>query len=116
MKAGTILYIFTHPSTARNKTPRRTLSPQQRRILRAKTAGTCHVCGGSLGSGWQADHVVSHRRGGTHSLDNYLPACRVCNALRRGYDPPVLRSIIRMGVYVKDEIRRAGDCEEHRKE
>ena len=106
MKAGTIRNIFSNPSRVRSSQSRLPLRPRERGAIRAKTAGTCHVCGGPLGAGWQADHVVPHRRGGAHSLDNYLPACRICNSLRRGYDPPVLRAIIRMGVYVKQEIRQ----------
>src|SRR6266513_2493821 len=106
MKAATILRVSSRIISQRNLSARLALTRRQRRAIYAKTAGTCHVCGGPLGRGWQADHVVPPRRGGSHSLDNYLPACRVCNALRRGYDPAVLRSIIQMGVYVKHEMRQ----------
>jgi hypothetical protein len=53
-----------------------------RRLIRDKTDGRCHVCGGPLGKKWQADHVRPKARGGADIANNYLPACRICNQLR----------------------------------
>jgi 5-methylcytosine-specific restriction endonuclease McrA len=77
-----------------------------RATVLAKTAGTCHVCGGAVGDEWQADHVVPFIRGGTSELDNYLPICVTCNRLRWSYPPTVFRMVIRLGIYAKDEIKR----------
>jgi hypothetical protein len=38
-------------------------------------------------------------------VDNYLPICRECNTIRRGHDPAVLRLIMRLGTYARNEIR-----------
>jgi 5-methylcytosine-specific restriction endonuclease McrA len=70
-----------------------------------KTGGTCHVCGGAVGRKWQADHVVPHKLGGQARLENYLPICKECNRLRWFHAPDVVRLIMRLGVYAKNEIR-----------
>ena len=105
MKAAQIKRIFAKPPRNRNPTPTRGLTSKQRVRIRAKTGGTCHVCGGPLGSDWQADHVVPHHLGGPHTEDNYLPACRTCNRLRWMYSPRVLQLVIRFGLIAKQEIR-----------
>jgi 5-methylcytosine-specific restriction endonuclease McrA len=40
--------------------------------------GRCAYCGES--TALEADHRVPLSRGGTNTIDNILPACRVCNA------------------------------------
>ena len=97
--------IFAKPSREPRTVRRSKLTARQRAVVLAKTAGTCHVCGGPSGSGWQADHVIPHERGGIHALDNYLPICRECNRLRWSYGPEVLRMILRFGILAKHEIR-----------
>lgn len=57
------------------------------------------------GKRWQADHVLHHRLGGAHSIDNYLAICRECNGLRWSHSPRVMRLIMRIGIYAKREIR-----------
>lgn len=91
--------------TPKARVPRRSLPPRVRQRIFAKTAGTCHVCGGSAGSRWRADHVVPYTRGGHCSEENLLPVCAECNRLRWSYAPDVLRLIIRLGIYAKHEIR-----------
>ena len=92
------------------KTPvrrrRRTLSPKVRKLIRAKTEGRCHVCGGPLGRSWDADHVRPHARGGTSNPDNYLPACSVCNRARWKTGPIELRKILAYGIFAKRQMRR----------
>lgn len=71
MTEAEIREIFARPKKrTRAVTGRRSLSPKQRAYVLAKTAGTCHVRGGRVGRGWQADHVIPHQHGGAHSLDN----------------------------------------------
>ena len=88
MKAADIQRIFAKPPRRRSPGRGHSLTRKQRERVRAKTGGTCHVCGGTLGSDWQADHVVPHHLGGAHVEDNYLPACRVCNRLRENPGSP----------------------------
>lgn len=54
---------------------------------------------------WQADHVIPHILGGQATLDNYLPICKECNRLRWFHSPDVIRLIMRLGIYAKNEIR-----------
>jgi 5-methylcytosine-specific restriction endonuclease McrA len=58
-----------------------------------------------VGKRWQADHVVPHKLGGQAVLENYLPICKECNRLRWSHAPEVIRLIMRLGVYAKNEIR-----------
>ena len=81
------------------------LTAAQRTAILAKTACTCHVCGGRAGKSWQADYVKPHRLGGQGSAENGLPICRECNTARRSYSPKVQQLIMRLGIYARSEIR-----------
>ena len=105
MTAQEIRKLCARPDKSSNKRPRARLSSADREKIFRKTGGTCHVCGGSLGERWQADHVVPHILGGQATLDNYLPICKECNRLRWFHSPDVIRLIMRLGVYAKNEIR-----------
>ncbi len=48
-----------------------------RRAVFARDGGRCVYCGGPANS---VDHVVPRSRGGTHTWDNVVAACRPCNA------------------------------------
>jgi len=89
------------------KGQRRMLSPSQRRAVFQKTAGKCHICGGTISKGepWQADHVFSHSLGGEHVLDNYLPAHSICNNYRWFYLSEEFQWILKLGVWLKTEIK-----------
>lgn len=50
--------------------------PLSRRAVFTRDGQTCVYCGGSATS---IDHVVPRSRGGTHSWDNVVAACRRCN-------------------------------------
>ncbi len=89
----------------RRRFRRRALSEADRAVIRAKTKGCCHICGGRLGERWVADHVVAHAGGGEPSLDNLLPACRVCNGLRWHWTATKIRKILQLGIYANREIR-----------
>jgi len=95
-----------------NVTPRATLTDRERAAIFAKTAGTCHVCGGRAGKTWQVDHIVPHRLGGEASVENCLPICRECNTLRRSHSPRVQQLIIRLGTCARNEIRHETDLGE----
>jgi 5-methylcytosine-specific restriction endonuclease McrA len=64
---------------------RTSLTAAERLQVLAKTSGACHICGGKIeGKSWRADHVIAHSAGGTHDVDNYLPAHATCNNYRWG--------------------------------
>jgi 5-methylcytosine-specific restriction endonuclease McrA len=50
--------------------------PLSRRAVFTRDGQTCVYCGGSATS---IDHVVPRSRGGTHTWDNVVAACRRCN-------------------------------------
>jgi 5-methylcytosine-specific restriction endonuclease McrA len=87
--------------------PRTSLTAAERRQVLAKTSGRCHICGGMIeGASWQADHVMAHSVGGTHNVDNYLPAHSVCNNYRWDYQPEEFRYILKLGVWARTQIER----------
>ena len=87
--------------------PRAALTNAQRQQVLAKTEGRCHICGGIIAEAtWHADHVFPHSSGGTHSVDNYLPAHAVCNNYRWDYTPDEYQLILKLGVWLKGEILR----------
>ena len=72
-----------------------------------KTGGRCHICGGTInGNDWEADHVMAYSTGGTHSVDNYLPAHFICNNYRWHYDTEEFQWILKLGVWIRTQIER----------
>jgi hypothetical protein len=82
------------------------LSPKQREAVLKKTAGRCHVCGGSIEDTWCADHVFAHSHGGLHTEDNYLPAHDLCNNYRWFYGSEEFQWILKLGVWLRTRIER----------
>lgn len=86
----------------------RRVSPgtKDRKIIRQKTGGLCHICGGELGPKWAADHITPVAKGGGNEIDNFLPACGTCNRLKWHRKPEMIRFIMQLGIYAKKEIER----------
>jgi len=88
-----------------NRQARQSLSRSERTRILAKTDGRCHICGGLIGkSAWQADHVLAHSAGGTHSADNYLPAHALCSNYRWDYSAEEFQLILKLGVWTRTQI------------
>lgn len=86
---------------------RRSLTPNQRKEILAKTNARCHVCGVDLQSGkFHADHVQTHISGGPHEENNYLPSCQTCNNYRWHFAPEELQIILKLGVWAKGQLLR----------
>jgi hypothetical protein len=85
---------------------RRALSLVERQRVHAKTAGRCHICGGIVDEGWQADHVLAHSGGGGVEADNYLAAHALCNNYRWDYLPQEFQTILKLGVWARTQIER----------
>jgi 5-methylcytosine-specific restriction endonuclease McrA len=85
------------------------LSAKTRKLIRAKTGGRCHVCGGPLGPKWAADHVRPRARGGQDAAENYLPACNSCNAARWHRKSKVIRRMLKLGAYLLPQIEARTD-------
>jgi 5-methylcytosine-specific restriction endonuclease McrA len=83
------------------------LTAAERLLVLAKTSGCCHICGGTVeGQKWQADHVIAYSAGGTHNVDNYLPAHATCNNYRWDYLPEEFQYILKLGVWARTQIER----------
>jgi len=89
---------------------RKNISKILREKVFEKTNGRCHVCGkrlvlnakeGSRGR-WHVDHILQVKNAGSHEIGNYLPICRDCNFLRRGYKSKKMRRIFRFGIVAHD--------------
>jgi hypothetical protein len=85
---------------------RQKLSASERKEILTKTDSRCHICGGKIEDVWDADHVLSHSKGGEHSVDNYLPAHKVCNNYRWDYLSEEFQEILKLGVWVRTQVER----------
>ena len=88
------------------KRTRQIPSAAERREILAKTAGRCHVCGGTIKGAWEADHVLAHSSGGGHIADNYLAAHALCNSYRWDYSSEESQLILKLGVWIRTQIER----------
>jgi 5-methylcytosine-specific restriction endonuclease McrA len=59
------------------RVPYRAQAPLTRRAVFARDHWTCQYCGAAAEN---LDHVVPKSRGGTHTWDNVVAACRRCNS------------------------------------
>lgn len=59
------------------KVPYRHQAPLTRRAVFARDDWTCQYCGAAAEN---IDHVVPRSRGGSHTWDNVVAACRRCNS------------------------------------
>ena len=59
------------------RVPHRTRVPLSRRAIFARDGHRCQYCNRTAEN---IDHVIPRSRGGTHSWDNVVASCRVCNA------------------------------------
>ena len=96
-----------HRRQSRTRRPRRQrLTAAERDHVARKTGRKCHLCGGDLGDAWEADHVHSHSAGGTHRVDNYLPAHAACNNYRWDYLPDEFLWALKIGVWARLVIEK----------
>ncbi len=83
---------------------RKRLTTSERKSVLAKTNRRCHICGGKISGRWHADHVLPHSVGGTHKVDNFLPAHALCNNYRWDYSEKEFQYILKIGVWARKEI------------
>ncbi len=82
------------------------LSKSDRVLIHQKTDGNCHICGVSLSvDKYEADHIKSHSKEGTDTIENFLPACKTCNNYRWDYLPAELQWILKIGIWARTEIQ-----------
>jgi 5-methylcytosine-specific restriction endonuclease McrA len=66
------------------KVPFRTRAPLTRRAVFARDGWACQYCGAPAEN---LDHVIPKSRGGEHSWENVVAACRRCNARKENHLP-----------------------------
>jgi 5-methylcytosine-specific restriction endonuclease McrA len=88
----------------RATTRRKSLKPRDRALILEKTGGRCHICGGLVHDGWEADHVLSHSGGGGHCAENYLPAHTLCNSYRWDYSSEESQWVLKIGVWARKQM------------
>jgi 5-methylcytosine-specific restriction endonuclease McrA len=64
--------------------PYRAHAPLTRRAVFARDSWSCQYCGAAAEN---LDHVIPRSRGGLHSWDNVVAACRRCNAKKEDRTP-----------------------------
>lgn len=76
--------------------PRKTISKAMRQQVYNKCQGHCAYCGKEIDiEDMQVDHIVSHMGNkGKDDIDNYLPACKLCNHAKCTYTIENFRSYI----------------------
>jgi 5-methylcytosine-specific restriction endonuclease McrA len=86
----TALHAFPLPSVIRLVYMIRRPRPQTARLSRrevfVRDGYTCQYCGKETRD-LTIDHVVPRHRGGSHSWENLVSACRVCNHRKAGRTP-----------------------------
>ena len=82
------------------------LTPSDRDLILRKTGGRCHICGGKIKGNWQADHVLARSVGGKPTIENYLPAHKLCNHYRWDYSAGEFQYLLRIGVWTCTKIRK----------
>jgi 5-methylcytosine-specific restriction endonuclease McrA len=66
------------------KVPYRAQAALTRRAVFARDGWTCQYCGSAAEN---VDHVIPKSRGGQHSWDNVVAACRRCNSRKENRSP-----------------------------
>ena len=77
--------------------PRKGISKMTRQNVYTKFNGKCAYCGCDIDlKEMQVDHLVAHMsQGGKDSLDNYYPACQVCNRVKSNCSIDGFKRVIR---------------------
>ena len=74
---------------------RKRLTKAERQQVYEKYDGRCAYCGKEIEfKDMQVDHLVSLHNGGADSMDNYMPACRMCNHYKRTASLETFRKLI----------------------
>jgi 5-methylcytosine-specific restriction endonuclease McrA len=81
-------YALEAPSVLRLryfvKVPYRAQAPLTRRAVFARDGWSCQYCGAAAEN---LDHIVPRSRGGEHSWENVVAACRRCNSKKENRRP-----------------------------
>jgi hypothetical protein len=81
-------------------------SRSQRATIHAKTGGRCYSCGLAmeLTDDWWVEHIVPFSLGGTETMENLLPSCKLCNHLRLHHKAERFHLLLTVGDAMLREI------------
>jgi 5-methylcytosine-specific restriction endonuclease McrA len=82
------------------KVPYRTRAPLTRRAVFARDGWACQYCGRTAEN---LDHVIPKSRGGEHSWENVVAACRRCNSRKENHLPHDIGLRLRRPPYVPSD-------------
>jgi len=83
--------------------PYRARAALTRRAVFARDGWACQYCGGAAEN---VDHVIPKSRGGEHSWENVVAACRRCNSRKENRQPhEVGLTLVRQPFVPKDGLR-----------
>ena len=78
--------IFSIPAFERANSDRPAIPTAIRTEVMTRDGGICRYCG-ETGEPFEIDHVVPWSRGGEHSINNLVVACRPCNRAKHDRTP-----------------------------
>lgn len=101
--------LKAHRGANKNKLARKySLSKSDKIAILEKTNYKCHICGDTVAvNAFEADHIQAHSSAVNNKLDNFLPACRLCNNYRWHCDPEEIKWILKLGIWLRGEIRKS---------
>jgi hypothetical protein len=89
----------------KKSTRKYSLTKAQKEEILNKTDSRCHICGCNLkNKKFECDHVKSHSSGGSSIINNFLPACSLCNNYRWHYLSKEFQWILKLGVWARTEV------------
>lgn len=100
-RVRTQLYRQAHPESHRSSEHRRrarkmsalcTATSEQEVAIKTAYKGRCAYCG-KRPSQLTIDHVVPLAKGGTHTPENLVPACKACNSAKRDKQAPLIPAV-----------------------
>lgn len=99
--AGMYLYLREKSKAERwlkdHPLPRKSIGKKTREQVYSMFDGRCAYCGRRISlEAMQVDHIVSHMsNGGEDTVDNYYPACQVCNRVKSALTMEQFRANVR---------------------
>jgi hypothetical protein len=87
---------------------RKPFTKKIRAEVMAKTNGHCYSCGHKFESPSEVwiEHIIAFSTGGSNTIENLLPGCRICNYTRSKHTPRKIQRILTIGSVLVDEIDR----------
>lgn len=90
----------------RSPRARKPFSQKLRAEVMAKTDGHCYSCGQKFIAASEVwiEHIIAFSVGGSDTIENLLPGCRICNYTRQNFTPNQIQRILSIGSVLVREI------------